>query len=284
MLPTLDPSPATCVPSPSSDVVEIDVYEIDVVEIDALHQISSETELKTYLDSKTLLPEQLEKFLQSNGMGMQPFVVKTYSRDVDGLTFYHGQNVCGINFGTGMIIYPDGTKYVGKWFKGKYHGSGQLFDKFGVLIQDCTWENGDPVFGTFYDTTCGTTYIGDFKSGQKWGFGTMIESDGSSFTGSFVSDKRIGSGYITYPNGTQEPGTWNEDGSWIPFPFVGNNASAGNSNASSEIEAVSYESDDEPINLVESDGYYSEDEIYCDDKCCPSKYHLTSYSEDDIYG
>jgi hypothetical protein len=282
---TLSHSSATSLPSPSSDVDEIDVYEIDVDEIDDFHQISSQAELKTYLDSEIpFLPKQLEKLLQSNNLGIKPFMMKTYMRDVDGLTFYYGQIVCGIKFGTGMIIYPDGTKFVGTWFKGKYHGPGKLFDKFGVLIQDCIWENGEPVFGTFYDTTNGTTYRGLFKSGQKWGFGTMTESDGSSFTGSFVCNKRIGNGYITYPNGTQEPGKWNEDGSWVPLAFVGNNASAGNSNASGEIEAVvSYESDEEFVDLDESDGYYSEDDIYGVDECCAPKDDLSSYSEEDIY-
>jgi hypothetical protein len=255
----------------------------------ASHQISSEDELKTYLNSKTLLPEQLEKLLQSNGMGMQPFVVKTYSRDVYGLTYYYGQILCGRRFGTGTIIYPDGTKYVGEWFKGKYHGSGQLFDEFGVLIQDCTWENGEPVFGTFFDTACGTTYRGHFKWGQKWDFGTITESDGSSFTGSFAWNKPSGNGYITYPNGRQEPGTWNGNGAWVPQAFVGSDASAGNSNTSGEIEAAPYESDDEFVDLVEIDTSYSEDDIYgsdasyeSDEECCAPKADVT-FLEDDIY-
>jgi len=257
----------------------------------AFHQISSEVELKTYLDSKTpFFPEQLKNLLQSNNWGILPFVVKTYEHDVYGVTSYDGQSLCGRRFGTGTIIYPDGTKYVGKWFKGKYHGSGQLFDEFGVLIQDCTWENGDPVYGTFFDTTFKTTYYGDYKWGQKWGFGTITESDGSSFTGTFAWNKPSGNGYITYPDGRQEPGTWNGNGTWVPQAFAGNDASAGNSNASGEIEVVFYESDEEFIDLVESDTSYSEDDIYgsdasyeSDEECCAIKADVTSYSEDDIY-
>ena len=50
--------------------------------------------------------------------------------------------------------YPDGSKYVGEWKNGEYHGQGTL-----------TLLNGDK-------------YEGKFKDGEKWN-GTQYDKDGN---------------------------------------------------------------------------------------------------------
>ena len=41
----------------------------------------------------------------------------------------------------GTIIYSDGSKYVGEWKDGKWHGQGTLYYAYGGVEQEGTFEN-----------------------------------------------------------------------------------------------------------------------------------------------
>ena len=67
--------------------------------------------------------------------------------------------------GLGVMTYPDGQKYVGRWEDDKRNGQGTL---------------------TYPD---GREYEGEFKRGERNGQGTLIFPDGIKFVGEFREDK-----------------------------------------------------------------------------------------------
>jgi hypothetical protein len=43
--------------------------------------------------------------------------------------------------GIGTMIYADGNKYEGEWLNDKRHGTGNLYDADGRLIESGKWMN-----------------------------------------------------------------------------------------------------------------------------------------------
>ena len=95
--------------------------------------------------------------------------------------------------GQGTQLWPNGSKYVGEWKKGKVHGQG-------------TWTHPN-----------GDKYVGEWKKHKYFGKGTYIYSNGDKYVGEWKKDKyfapdnlkeRHGQGTYTYINGDKYVGEW----------------------------------------------------------------------------
>ena len=78
----------------------------------------------------------------------------------------------------GTETFTNGSKYVGEYKDGKYHGNGTF---------------------TFVG---GSSYVGEFKDNKKHGNGTFAYSNGSSYVGEFKNGKYNGKGTTTLADGT----------------------------------------------------------------------------------
>ena len=86
----------------------------------------------------------------------------------------------------GTAIGPKGEKYVGEFYKGKFHG-----------------------YGTF--AHAGRKYVGQYKDHKKHGQGTYKYANGDKYVGNWKKSLRHGKGIFTYANGKVEEGTWKKD-------------------------------------------------------------------------
>ena len=86
--------------------------------------------------------------------------------------------------GTG--IGPKGGKYVGEFYKGKFHGQG-IFTK------------------------AGRKYIGQYKNHKRHGQGTYIYANGDKYVGGWIEHKYDGQGIYTYANGDTYVGEWKKN-------------------------------------------------------------------------
>ena len=80
--------------------------------------------------------------------------------------------------------FPDGSRYVGDFVMGAFHGNGKL---------------------TFAD---GSVYTGQFHENKFNGKGKLTLTDGSYYEGDFVDAKRTGKGKLTWKNGTYYEGNF----------------------------------------------------------------------------
>ena len=87
-------------------------------------------------------------------------------------------------YGTG--IGPKGTKYVGEFYKGKFHGQ-----------------------GTF--TKSGRKYVGQYKNHKRHGQGTYIYANGDKYVGEWKNHKYFGQGTYIYANGDKYVGEWKKN-------------------------------------------------------------------------
>ena len=85
----------------------------------------------------------------------------------------------------GEFIYTNASgikcKYVGS-FKTSYHSVGNVFHGFGELWWD------------------GNYYVGYFFNGKMWGYGTLVEKEGTTKSGQFDNDE-FRKGFIADKNG-----------------------------------------------------------------------------------
>ena len=107
---------------------------------------------------------------------------------VEGLTTYVGIFKKGLPHGKGTFTYSDGATYVGEFKNGKEHGVG---------IFRC-WQHG-------------SKYEGEFKDGKKHGIGTYTYPDGVIYVGDWIQGKRHGNGVVTYPEGKELSGRFEDD-------------------------------------------------------------------------
>jgi len=82
---------------------------------------------------------------------------------------YNGEVLIGKPNGLGVIIFPNGIRYVGEWRYGKYEGQGTYTYGKGK------WE--------------GEKYEGEFKVGYRNGQGTYTLPNGSKYVGEWRENK-----------------------------------------------------------------------------------------------
>ena len=83
----------------------------------------------------------------------------------------------------GTALGPNGEKYVGDFYKGKFHGQ-----------------------GTF--TKDGRKYVGQYKDHKRHGQGTYTFANGDKYVGEWKKHKYEGLGTYIYANGDIYVGEW----------------------------------------------------------------------------
>jgi len=83
----------------------------------------------------------------------------------------------------GVGLGPKGGKYVGEFYKGKFHGH-------GVFTKD------------------GRKYIGQYKNHKRHGHGSYEYANGDKYVGQWSKHKYYGEGIYTYFNGGRYIGEW----------------------------------------------------------------------------
>ena len=151
--------------------------------------------------------------------------------------------------GLGIMLFPDGTKYMGMWKAGKKHGQGTLTMSDGQKTsgewkENKEWNitkydanekiiakslNGEELADfkkegvLFYRTESGRTgwfktgdqidgykYVGEWKDGKKNGQGIYFFSEGDRFEGNWKYDEVHGKGTYVYPGGERFSGEWKD--------------------------------------------------------------------------
>ena len=118
------------------------------------------------------------------------------------------QNECYENC-WGTFAFTSGSKYVGEWQQGNFHGLGTR-----------TWSDGSAYEGTFkggnihglgtYVRADGVKCVGVFEIDQSNGCGTRFLSDGSEYVGEFKKDVFHGIGVLTKSDGSRFAGIWDQ--------------------------------------------------------------------------
>lgn len=141
--------------------------------------------------------------------------------------------------GTG--IGPRGEKYVGEFYKGKFHGQGTFTKAGRKFIGEWqegkkhgqgtyTYANGDKYVGEWiknkygekgtYIYANGDKYVGDWKKvkyhvpdnqHERSGMGIYIYANGDKYVGEWQDGKRHGNGIFTYSDGKIEKGIWRKN-------------------------------------------------------------------------
>ncbi len=118
------------------------------------------------------------------------------------------QNECYENC-WGTFAFTSGSKYVGEWQQGNFHGLGRR-----------TWSDGSAYEGTFkggnihglgtYVRADGVKCVGVFEIDQSNGCGTCFFPDGAEYVGEFKKDAFHGIGVLTKSDGSRFAGIWDQ--------------------------------------------------------------------------
>ena len=128
--------------------------------------------------------------------------------------------------GNGLIIYPDGSKYVGELFSAEPHGQGVM-----------TLDDGHKYVGEFSDGQRhgqgtyfwpeGNKYVGEFKDGKQHGLGAFYFNDndlgqlkGAVYRGENYEGAFHGYGSLTFPNGDQYIGSFEKNSIKGPGKYI----------------------------------------------------------------
>ena len=109
----------------------------------------------------------------------------------------------------GTAIGPKGEKYVGEFYKGKFHGHG-TFAHAGRKYVGQYKDHKKHGQGT-YKYANGDEYVGEWKKAEYDGQGTYKYANGDKYVGSWKKGLRHGKGIFTYANGKVEEGNWKKD-------------------------------------------------------------------------
>ncbi|MGM9825625.1 MAG: MORN repeat-containing protein [Paludibacteraceae bacterium] len=124
---------------------------------------------------------------------------------------YSGELVNGKPHGEGVLASPKGFRYKGAFRNGVPDGKGK------ISMQDGSWE----AEGVFYQTepvgVCTLywhlpagerRYVGEVEKLEPHGKGTMYETDGAIYEGTFCHGQKHGSGEYSYTDGSTFRGIW----------------------------------------------------------------------------
>ena len=98
----------------------------------------------------------------------------------------------------GTTIGPKGGKYVGEFYKGKFHGQG------------------------IYTKAC-RKYVGQYKNHKRQGQGSYTYANGDKYVGGWTRHKYDGTGIYTYANGDKYVGEWKKKKYNTPDNQLGRN-------------------------------------------------------------
>lgn len=109
----------------------------------------------------------------------------------------------------GITIGPNGEKYVGDFYKGKFHGHGTFAfagRKYVGQYKDHK-KHGQGI----YKYANGDEYAGEWKKAKYDGQGTYTYANGDKYVGEWKKGLRYGIGIFTHADGKVEKGVWKKD-------------------------------------------------------------------------
>lgn len=107
-----------------------------------------------------------------------------------------------------MVVYADGSTYMGSMLNGTKHGAGR-YDwkvKGGTEYYDGDWAKDVQKGHGMYSWKDGRTYTGQWENNRMNGEGTFTWKNGIRYEGKYVMDIRHGLGTIFYP--TEDKKKW----------------------------------------------------------------------------
>ncbi len=113
--------------------------------------------------------------------------------------------------GQGTYVWTNGNTYTGQWENNKKSGQGKFTWKSSGFVYDGNWINDvRQGKGTmFFDNG---KYVGDWKDGERTGYGVYYWNDGSRHEGQWLNGNRHGSGvYYNADGSVRQKGTWKDD-------------------------------------------------------------------------
>lgn len=136
----------------------------------------------------------------------------------------------------GTEIYGSGSKYIGEFRDGNYHGNGTLYDRNGLAIKSGNWADGElkttshilienlkkepsqTLFNLSSNNSLPTCRAG---SHFKDCFGTEIYASGNKYVGGFGDGNYQGGGTLFAPDGSIiKSGIWNDGELRIPTQLL----------------------------------------------------------------
>jgi len=114
----------------------------------------------------------------------------------------------------GVIVYPNGVKFVGCFKNDQRKPTGTLILENGSMEGRFLGSNKVGRFDgqeVAFTDNMGNRYVGDIKANQLGGNGKMVYANGSVYMGAFKNGQRQGRGEIKYRNGDWYSGNWEYD-------------------------------------------------------------------------
>ncbi|MBI9086986.1 MAG: hypothetical protein JEZ11_25550 [Desulfobacterales bacterium] len=109
--------------------------------------------------------------------------------------------------GTGVYLWPDGSRYEGGFKDNNFHGQGTYHWADGKKYIGAFRDNKRNGHGT-YSWPNGSRYSGQWKDGARHGQGTFSWANGSRYEGEWYEGQKQGLGIYTYPDGNRNAGRW----------------------------------------------------------------------------
>ena len=119
--------------------------------------------------------------------------------------------------GKGTQIEPDGSKYEGEYADDRRHGQGKWTGPEGQ-IYDGNWHSDKVSYCHFLKDQCPYKSVRmcfemviSVSFSQRFGRGTFEDTDGTSYHGEWVNNRKQGKGAFTWANGSKYSGGWEND-------------------------------------------------------------------------
>ena len=109
----------------------------------------------------------------------------------------------------GTAVGPKGQKYIGEFYKGKFHGKGTFAHAGRKYVGQ--YENHKKHGKGTYVYANGDKYVGEWKKAKYDGEGTYTYANGDKYVGEWKKGLRKGKGTFTHANGDVEEGIWKND-------------------------------------------------------------------------
>lgn len=88
------------------------------------------------------------------------------------------------------------------------HGTGQIYNAKGELVEGCTFQNGRLHGKGFITYEDGSKFVGEVVQGRKEGWGKFTQANGDTYTGFFKNDLKHGRGTFVWADGDKYEGDW----------------------------------------------------------------------------
>ena len=115
--------------------------------------------------------------------------------------------------GHGTWVYKSGAKYVGDFYKQKFHGEGTFYYSNGDIYKGSFANDKYNGYGVYTNKATGDKYSGNWKNDKKYGQGTLVfgkkgKFAGEKYIGNWRNDMRDGIGTYYYKDGSKYTGSW----------------------------------------------------------------------------